>query len=219
MADTSLFLRRFAEIEEQAHAIVATKKSFSTEFRSGEDIESDALVGWAVKALNLIGRTCGESSVHYKTFVANNETGGYSTYLYTLRTLMSIFAAAREDYEGGYIIELKSLVSAELFGSELEQARELHNSGYRSAAAVVAGTVLETALRQMCDKASLPHGKLDKMNADLVKAGAYNTLVQKRITAIAGVRNSAAHGKPDEFTADDVADMIAYVEKFTSEHV
>jgi hypothetical protein len=219
MPDTSLFLKRFAEIDEQARAIIATKKKIQSEYRSGEDIEHDALLGWSVKAMNLIGRTCGEDSIHYKAFLAHNQTHMYSTSLSTLRTLISVFNAAREDYEGGYIVGLRSLISAEVFSSELEQARELHSSGYHSAAAVVAGTVLETTLRQMCDKTELPHGKLDKMNADLVKAGAYNTLVQKRITAIAGVRNSAAHGKPTEFTADDVADMIAYVEKFTSEHV
>jgi hypothetical protein len=55
------------------------------------------------------------------------------------------------------------------------------------AAAVIAGTVLETALRQLC---------LDRMNADLAKAGVYNSLMQKRITALAAIRNRAAHGKP-----------------------
>jgi hypothetical protein len=66
------------------------------------------------------------------------------------------------------------------------------------AAAVIAGTVLETALRQLC---------LDRMNADLAKAGVYNSLMQKRITALAAIRNRAAHGKPNEFTRDDVSAM------------
>ncbi|WP_346659246.1 hypothetical protein [Bradyrhizobium sp. CW7] len=52
------------------------------------------------------------------------------------------------------------------------------------------------------------------MNADLAKAGAYNSIVQKRITAIAAVRNSAAHGHPETFTEADVRDMISFIERF-----
>ncbi len=55
------------------------------------------------------------------------------------------------------------------------------NNGYSTAAAVIAGVVLETALRELCDKESISHGKLDKMNSDLTKASVYNKLVQKQI--------------------------------------
>lgn len=48
------------------------------------------------------------------------------------------------------------------------------------------------------------------MNDDLAKVGAYNSLVQK-IMALAAIRNSAAHGKPDEFSEKEVADMISQV--------
>jgi hypothetical protein len=54
------------------------------------------------------------------------------------------------------------------------------------------------------------------MNADLTKAGAYNTNVQKQTTALAGIRNSAAHGHPNEFSEDGVADMISQIRHFLS---
>ena len=60
---------------------------------------------------------------------------------------------------------------------------------------------------------NLDFGKLDKMNADLAKAGQYNTLVQKRITALAAIRNSAAHGDHKAFSKDEVASMIDEVER------
>jgi hypothetical protein len=41
----------------------------------------------------------------------------------------------------------------------------------------------------------------------------------KRITALAGIRNSAAHGKPDAFTEDEVKAMIADIERFLSEYL
>jgi hypothetical protein len=128
----------------------------------------------------------------------------------------AVFLAAKNDYEGGYLTRLRDLIQSEVFESELDQAHELFRAKYSVAAAVIAGTVLETALRRMCQDQGIAPGKLDKMNADLTKAGAYNSLMQKRITAIAAVRNSAAHGKPEEFTQDDVSAMIRDVERFVA---
>jgi hypothetical protein len=106
----------------------------------------------------------------------------------------------------GFFFEV---VQSEVSDSELEQAEELLAAGYVTAAAVIAGVVLETGLRAMCSDAGLATDKLDKMNAGLAKAGVYNKLVQKQITTIADIRNSAAHGKTDQFTKDDVTNMIS----------
>ncbi len=133
--------------------------------------------------------------------------------------MKAVFMAAMEDYKGGFLTSVKTLVQAEVFGSELEQAQELHSSGYMLASAVVAGVVLETALRDLCSRNGIAISKLDKMNADLAKAGIYNAIQQKRITALAGIRNSAAHGKPDEFSSEDVTNMIRDVEQFLAVHL
>jgi len=52
------------------------------------------------------------------------------------------------------------------------------------------------------------------MNIELAKAGIYNALWQKKITALADLRNKAAHGKWTEFTEKDVEDMIRGVRRF-----
>ena len=57
------------------------------------------------------------------------------------------------------------------------------------------------------------------MNTELAKANVYNLLVQKRLTAIADIRNNAAHGHPEQFQPSDVADMIAYVEGFIAQYL
>ena len=113
----------------------------------------------------------------------------------------------------------KALVQAEVFDSELEQARQLLDKTYYAAAAVISGVVLETALRELCDREEIGYSSLNKMNADLAKAGVYNKLIQKQITAYADVRNSAAHGKPDEYRKEDVSDMIDYVQRFLANHL
>lgn len=55
---------------------------------------------------------------------------------------------------------------------------------------------------------------MDPMNVELTKAGVYNTLIQKRITALADLRNKAAHGKWNEFDGTDVRQMIDQVRTF-----
>ncbi|RYF09401.1 MAG: DUF4145 domain-containing protein [Oxalobacteraceae bacterium] len=114
---------------------------------------------------------------------------------------------------------VRSMVQAEVFSNELDQASELMKGGYITAAAVIAGVVLETTLRRLCEDAQIEPGSLNKMNADLSKSGTYNLLVNKRITALADIRNNAAHGHPDKFTKADVADMIIKVEAFVADHL
>ena len=41
-----------------------------------------------------------------------------------LKELKAIFAAAKEDYEGGYLNSFQNLVQAEVFGTELDQAKK-----------------------------------------------------------------------------------------------
>jgi len=207
--------KRFSELADQLTDVEKTMQAKYGEFSGRyEHVDPEKFLNWCVKARSLIANACGKELEHYKSFVKAEEPKSYPGNYENLKELRAVFTAAREDFEGGYLISIRNLVQAEIADSELDQARELHQSGYVSAAAVVAGVVLETTLRTLCDSHGIAHGKLDKMNADLAKASQYNVLMQKRITALAAIRNSAAHGKPGDFTADDVGAMIADVERF-----
>jgi Domain of unknown function (DUF4145) len=118
---------------------------------------------------------------------------------------------------------IRSLVHAELFDEELELASELLGSGYKVAAAVASRVVLETTIRKLCGDRGIPVRmpdgkwvKLEKLNADLAKAGVYDTLVQKQVTWLADIGNDAAHGNPVKVA--DVEAMIAQVRRFVTEH-
>jgi hypothetical protein len=52
------------------------------------------------------------------------------------------------------------------------------------------------------------------MNAELAKAGAYEKLQMKKITALADIRNKAAHGKWTEFSVEEVKEMLPSVRRF-----
>ena len=182
-------------------------------------VDEGAFLSWSVKAHSLLVSSCGADSTHVLAFAKAEVPAVYASNHDVLIRVRAVFLAAKEDFEGGYLASVKGLVRAEVFDSELEQASELLAAGYFSAAAVVAGVVLETTLRNMCAERGIPAGKLDKINADLVKDGAYSVLVQKQVTALAGIRNSAAHGKVGEFAAADVGNMISEVRRFVSDRV
>jgi len=209
-----LFKQRFEKLNLEADKIEKTKEYSSGMYSKGDFIDNHLLLKWKVQVQDLLLKICGEESQYFRQFQKAEEVVMGMTNYDTFKDLQSVFLAAKEDFEGGYLSSIKTLVQAEVFDSELEQAKELLNTGYLSAAAVIAGVVLETALRELCDRENIPHGKLDKMNADLAKAGKYNKLMQKRITALADIRNSAAHGNFNQFTQQDVENMMNEVEQF-----
>ncbi len=215
---TQLLRKRFAELESQAEQIADTRStSRGINSSTDENVDRELFLAWRVKVKNLLTSACGSDSEHYRAFAEAENCASWSGNVKNFRMTRVVFGAAKEDFEGGYLASVRNLVQAEVFDTELEQAKELLSTGYHPAAAVIAGVVLETTLRQLCSVKQLPIGKLDKMNADLAKAGQYNSLVQKRITSIAAIRNSAAHGDHSAFSRNDVAAMIDEVARLVGE--
>ena len=214
-----VFVKRFEELSEQLKKIESSQTSRYNEFsgRSSPYIEYHAILNWAVKARSLIAGACGKESEHYAAFEKADEVQSFDTNVDRLNRIKAVFLAAKEDFEGGYLNSVRNLVQSELAGDELDQARQLFSSGYTAAAGVVAGVVLETTLRTLSARHGLPAASMDRMNAELAKAGQYNTLVQKRITSMSAVRNSAAHGKVQDYTADDVKNLISETERFVGD--
>jgi hypothetical protein len=206
---TKLFSKRFKELLQQCDNIEKTKRLEPNPLsgRPQEQIDADLFLGWRVKAKSHLERVCGLESQHFKAF-EEAETYGSPSYE-KFKKMKVVFQAAQEDFEGGYLTSLRVLV----------QASELLGAGYKTAGAVTAGVVLETALKDICNKRNIPLGTLNKMNADLAKDGEFNLLVQKKITALAQIRNDAAHGNSDNFDERDVSSMIDDVRRFVTEHL
>lgn len=211
---------RFDQLANEIAEIESTKVTKRSEYSGSYDqVDEVMLDEWKVKAKSLIVKTCGDDSEHIKAFVAAEAPRSFDDSYKRLKRVKPVFMAAKDDFQGGYLSSVKILVQAELFDSELEQASELLASGYKGPAAVVAGVVLETALKDLCTQNSIPHAKLDKMNSDLAKAGLYNKLQQKKVTALADIRNSAAHGDWDSFNENEAKEMIRDVERFLSNYL
>jgi Domain of unknown function (DUF4145) len=214
----SITTHRFDKLLEQIQSIESSKQpSYNQIIGTIFEFNTQDFLNWRVKVKSLLSSTFGESSQYFKNFIDAETASAYTSNYEILQRTKSVFCAAKEDFDDGYVFSFRNLIQAEIFDDELEQATELLSAGYLAAAAVIAGTVLETTLRQLCQDKNIADGKLDKMNADLAKAEVYNKLIQKQITALADIRNNAAHGHNHAFNRNDVSEMINYVRRFTSD--
>ena len=184
-------------------------------------IDQELANQWGVSCLHIIRKIFGDESDHYRRFnelfpKLSDSRNNYSD----IRNAIGILKATKDDYENGYLFDTRALIEAEVFDDFLEQAEHLLTQGYFTASAVIAGSVLEDALRKLCIKNGITLSakpKLDSMNSELAKIGVYNLLKQKQITALADLRNKAAHGQGG-FTKEDVEDMVRSVRRFMEDY-
>ncbi|AIP33456.1 HEPN domain protein [Paraburkholderia xenovorans LB400] len=218
MTVDSKIISRLNELIELGKRVLATRRSPTPGFLTGDFVDVQLANQWLTSCLNLLSRVLGENSAHYQRI--KEQFPEYPKWA-NVDQAFGVLLAAKDDYESGSIFSVKTLIEAEVFDEFLGQAEHLLEAGYFQPAAVLAGSVLEDGLRKLCiaNDITLPDkAKLDWMNSELAKKGKYSKLMQKRITTIADLRNSAAHGKWDEFEKADVESMLRDVRDFMTKH-
>lgn len=217
--------QRFEQLAAMAEEIGESKATGTTQKQIGIDtprspasyktvktysINGSLLTQWRSSVEGLIVQVFGREHPHFQNFTLSLRGSTHDVFEHRL----AIFRAARDDYEGGFLFDLRSMIHAEVFSDELEQAQSLLDNGYKALAAVVTGVVLETTLKELCKQNNIGIAKVNRMNADLAKEGVYNKTRQDLVQAWAKIRNSAAHGDNNEFSEGEVANMITGVREF-----
>ncbi len=173
-------------------------------------------------ALNLVRRSCGENSDHYQELRRLAEAKHSADNSYYMIHCFGVVEAASRDFAAGLLFDMKSLISAEVLGDFIEQSEALLQAGYHIPAASLLGAVLEDTLRKLCERHQIQVAqktKIDVLNTDLARAEVYDKLVQKRITALADIRNNADHGHFDRFRREDVEDMLRWIRAFAADRL
>ena len=188
--------------------------------RIGSSVNAELFHAFRSASLSFLSMTFGKDHTHYDEF--NSQAKRSEPYC--AQVGRGILSAAREELAGGWLTTTKGLVSAEIFSDFLEMAQHLLDEGYQDPAAVMAGSVLEEHLRQLCQKHDIPTEttkqgrphpkKAEALNADLAKKQVYNKLDQKNVTAWLDLRNKAAHGKYQEYTKEQVSLMLQSLSDF-----
>lgn len=117
------------------------------------------------------------------------------------------------------LFDIKQLVQADLFDSEIETTRELGKRGFLRAAGTIAGVVLEKHLAQIIHNHDLKQTKrnptIGDLNDILKDQGVLDIPTWRQIQRLGDLRNYCSHNKEREPTKDEVEELINGVEKQT----
>ena len=175
------------------------------------------------RCIAAIQRASGSDSIYIRRAI---EIAEQKTHVYTHVALqIGVLKALLSDIKNGHLTSIQELIHGDLFSDFLEMSHHLLTKGYKDAAAVLAGSTLESHLKNLCKKYQIrvtgPNGRsksTDLLNADLEKHGVYTKLDQKNVTAWIALRNNAAHGKYSEYTKSQVQLLVSSVQDFITRH-
>lgn len=115
------------------------------------------------------------------------------------------------------LFDIKQLVQADLFDSELSSAKELAKHKFIRAAGAIAGVVLEKHLHQVVVNHNLSIGKknptINDLNELLKNNDIIDTAKWRFIQHLGDIRNLCDHNKEKEPSLDESNDLISGVEK------
>jgi len=190
----------------------------------GEEAAAPAeFYSWRTACLTLLDQVVPEESIHRRRM---DKCAHLKMSSESVCEIVGLLEGLRDDMKRGLLEEGVLLIRAELAGDYLGQAETLLREGYHVPAAVLAGAILEDALRQLCtqNKISMTASKtrrktIDPMNTDLAKAGVYDAAKAQEIRGWAALRNAAAHGDGSSIEPRAVERMIAGVRAFAGDYL
>jgi hypothetical protein len=186
------------------------------------------IMAWVSRSGHIISKIGGAGSAYNHTFNTAREVPAF-TVIHSnnyghLCEICGALKGLRHALDAGLLQDLSRLLQADIFADFLEMAEHLLSEGYKDASAVLIGGVLEDTLRKLNASNDLPllttGGKpltIEPLNVNLAKAGIYSPLVKKQVTSWADLRNNAAHGDYGKYTADEVKQMLLFVQQFCAD--
>lgn len=133
-----------------------------------------------------------------------------------LEQQVAIVTSIKRRFESS-LFEIKQLVQADLFDSELDAARELLKHKFVRAAGAVAGVVLEKHLSQVCSnhrvKVTKKHPAVSDLNEALKTSGVIDVPQWRFNQHLGDIRNLCDHHKASEPSIEQVKDLIEGVAK------
>jgi hypothetical protein len=136
---------------------------------------------------------------------------GPSAALSQYQQQLAILRAAERRFDSS-LFEIRQLVQADLFDTEIDAARELLKNQFVRAAGAVAGVVLERHLKQVCDDHDVKVGKakpgIAVLNQALRDAEVIDVPQWRFNRHLADIRNLCDHVKTREPTIEQAQDLI-----------
>lgn len=214
------FIARADELIDLATRVLSTEHATGYPGRHGVSAQEYAELRTA--ALSFIEMTFGAQHSYYVEFSRLT----HQSWHYNALQARGILDAIRGELRGGWMTSSRALISAEVFADFIEMAEHFLGHGFKDAAAVMIGGVLEEHLRQLARAAGVPTEderdgvsrprRAEALNADLRKAEVYELLDQKNVTGWLELRNRAAHADYDAYVHAQVEQMLSGVREFVA---
>jgi hypothetical protein len=129
---------------------------------------------------------------------------------------LNILRSAQQRFRSS-LFDIRQLVAADLFDSEIEAARALVKNKFLRAAGAIAGVVLEKHLAQVCENHAIRVTKKNPTIGDfndlLKNADVIDTPRWRANQHLADIRNLCDHNKVKEPTEEQLHDLIDGVAK------
>lgn len=129
---------------------------------------------------------------------------------------LAIIRSAQQRFKSS-LFDIRQLVVADLYDSEIESARALVKNKFFRAAGAVAGVILEKHLAQVCANHALNIAKKNPTIGDLNDLLRTNEVIDvprwRANQHLADIRNLCDHNKAKEPTAEQVQDLVEGVDK------
>ena len=133
-----------------------------------------------------------------------------------MKQQLAILKSAQQRFESS-LFDIKQLLQADLFDSELDAATELNKKGFVRGAGAIAGVVLEGHLKQVCNNHTITITQEKPTINDLNDLLKNNNVIGvpdwRKIQYLADLRNLCDHKKQSEPTKEKVTELIEGVEK------
>lgn len=132
------------------------------------------------------------------------------------RQQFAIVESLKERFDSS-LYEIKELLQADLFDSELGEAKELNKKGFHRAAGAICGVVIEKHLHQVCSTRGIPISKKNPAINDYNELLKSNNVIDiptwRLIQRLGDIRNLCDHNKTEEPTSDSISDLIDGTDK------
>ena len=191
-------------------------------------LDPEKFVEWRTKAATLLALVVPKRHVHRPA--AEGLTTLQASYE-ELQRAISLLRGVKDDLDKGFLDDLAIGIEAEIASDYMGQAEHLLTDGHYGKfdhvpAAVLAGAVLEKALRTLCGQQQPPiplittkgeFKTLCPLVDELKKAGVFNEAKAKQLRAWADLRNLPAHGEFSQFKRTDVEGMVSGINTFLAD--
>ena len=131
---------------------------------------------------------------------------------------LAILKAAEARFDSS-LYDIRQIVQADLFDSDLDSAEELAKNKYTRASGAMAGVVLERHLAQVCENHHITISKktptISDLNDALKQADVIEVPQWRFIQHLADIRNLCDHSRATEPAVEQVKDLLAGVRKMT----